>query len=484
MTPDAATGGDRGASEQAGGNADTSHIPPERASLCARPADDVVRDLFCKGDPTTVSNLRELLARLEIDALPVDMDEASAAQISAEPDQLSENVVLLGHSTALSGQLVSPINPRAILLGKQALVAFQRGVQKAEIAALDRVSKQRNFYLVSFKQACNERAAGCVPGDLYTPSLERDWREVKLEDDEDLKNTPLDCRQCHQRKLEKPVLLMRELLGPWTHFFFFAVAEERDKELGGVRGGVDLVRAFLRAKGSESYAGMPSAQLRQTSGVTLQRLVTTAQPLQFDPSIPPQLESSASNGRARRSPVWDRDYAAFKRGEQLALPYYESDATDPAKRDRLGDAYARYRRGELSAEALPELSDIFPDDPQVRAEIGLQIEPSATPAEALLQACGACHNDVLDQQISRARFNIALSRMSRDELDLAIARIALGPDDAGVMPPKGMRQLDAAGKQRLLEYLRANVRSADDDALLESAAKHGMTKDGYGYLGL
>jgi hypothetical protein len=474
----AALKGDAGSSA---GDEPQAPIPSERAALCARPADDAVRDLFCKGDNLTVSSLRELLGRLGIDALAVDVDEAGAAQTSADTSQESQNVVLLGHSTALSGNLVSAINPRAILLGKQALVAFQRGVQKAEIAALDRVTKRRNFYLVSFKQACNEQPGGCLPGDLYTPSIERDWRTVTLTDDEDLKNTPLDCRQCHQRKLDEPVLLMRELLGPWTHFFFFDVDS---KELGGVKEGVDLMRAYLSAKGNESYAGIPSPQLRKTAGVTLQRLIVAPQPLQFDPSIPVQLETNRNNGSPRRSPIWDSGYAAFKRGEQQALPYYESDVSDPVKRAKLSDAYTRYRLGELSAEALPDLADIFPDDPQVRAEIGLQTEPNASAAEALLQACGSCHNDVLDQQISRARFNIALSRMSRTELDLAIARIELDPDNEGAMPPKAMRQLDAEGKRRLLAYLRADVRSADDDALLESAAKAGMTKAGYGYLGL
>src|SRR5688572_17897053 len=41
-------------------------IPPERLALCARPADDAVRDIFCKGEKLGVNSLRELLARLQI----------------------------------------------------------------------------------------------------------------------------------------------------------------------------------------------------------------------------------------------------------------------------------------------------------------------------------------------------------------------------------------------------------------------------------
>jgi hypothetical protein len=47
------------------------------------------------------------------------------------------------------------------------------------------------------------------------------------------------------------------------------------------------------------------------------------------------------------------------------------------------------------------------------------------------------------------------------------------------MPPPETRKLDPQGRTRLLEYLRKNVRSAEDDALLNQAAKLGMAKDPY-----
>lgn len=454
-------------------------VPEARKQLCARPADDVVRDIFCQGDASTVTGLRELFQQLKIQALRPEVDEARAAAIEVEPTAIVNTAAFLGLSTALSGQLVSPINPRAILFNNDTFVAFQRGVQKVEIITRDRATDGLNFYLVSFKQACNAAPGGCLPGDLFTLNVERDWSSVALEDDEDLKNTPSDCRLCHQRGPREPTLLMRELRGPWTHFFAATTTYEGDA--GYQFSGGELVGDYTNAKGSESYAGLPAAMLAHTSGGILQFRVDNTQPLEFEPAIEAELIASGPPGKARRSATWDRAYAAFKRGEQLPLPHFEPRAVDLEKQASLSAAYARYRRGELAREALPDLSDIFPDDPQVRAEIGLSTEPGATPSETLIQACGACHNDVLDQTISRARFNIALGRMSREELDLAIARIGLPSKDPFAMPPAGMRQIEPEAKKRLLEYLRQSERPAAEDAQLETAAKAGMARPRDGY---
>lgn len=83
---------------------------------------------------------------------------------------------------------------------------------------------------------------------------------------------------------------------------------------------------------------------------------------------------------------------------------------------------------------------------------------------------------MLDQTLSRARFNVALARMSRAELDLAIARIQLPASDPAVMPPAGMRQLHPESKRRLLAYLAQSARTAEEDAALEAAARVGMAK--------
>lgn len=450
-------------------------IPSEREALCARQADDAVRDVFCKGSHPTVTSLRELLLRLKLSALgPEEGDAPGPADVTS--DAAPRTTVLLGLSTALAGHLVSPINPRAILLSDRTQVAFQRGVQKVEIISRDRRTSRLNMYLLSFAQACNERTEGCGPGDLYTLAIESSWTSIKLEDDEDLKNTPLDCRGCHQRGAEEPTLLMRELNAPWTHYFAPDEPNAPGDSEPAFSGGL-LLRDYLAAKGEESYAGIRAASMGLTLGFTLESAIGLLQPLKFDGrTIEAELAEATAQGGPRRSPTWDAAFAAFKRGEQLALPHFEPRATDARKQAALSEAYARYRRGEISADDLPDLSDIFPDDPQVRAEIGLATEPEATASETLIQACGACHNDVLDQTISRARFNVALGRMSRADLDLAIARIELPASDSQVMPPVGARQLHPEGKRRLLAYLKQTQRTAAENAQLEAAAKIGMAK--------
>jgi mono/diheme cytochrome c family protein len=221
--------------------------------------------------------------------------------------------------------------------------------------------------------------------------------------------------------------------------------------------------------------------MRRTIGFLLQNLVDADQPLVFDGSAIsnerwPWSEAGYQN-EPQRSATWDEGYQAFKRGEQLALPYYAPRATDPQKQAQLTEAYASYRDRQLSAAELPDLAAIFPDDGHTLAEIGLRTEPDATPAELLIQACGSCHNDVLDQSISRARFNIALGRLPASELAAAVARLRMDRSAPGAMPPPGRRQLDEPARARLIAYLEQRARSSSpDDELLERVARLGMAQ--------
>jgi hypothetical protein len=383
--------------------------------------------------------------------------------------------LVLGHSTALSGRYVSPLNPRVIVIGTNSFMAFQRGVQRLELIVRSRDQNSLNFYLLEFVQACNQRAEGCQPGDLFTPRLERDWLAVRLRDDEDLKNTPFDCRQCHQRARSEPTLLMRELNNPWTHFF--EPVPESDVSGDPDVKGRDLMRDYLDAKGDEPYAGLAVQTVDSAAPSLLENVVGTNQPVFFDaPGIenerwPYSGGSYASEPQTSR--IWEDAYEAFKRGEQLALPYVEPRVSDRDKQAALSAEYARYRAQEIDADELPDMADIFPDDPRIRARIGLQTEPDATPVEALIQACGGCHNDVLDQQISRARFNIDLSRLEASELARAIERIELPSDEPGVMPPREARQLEPSVRASLLEYLR-QPEAQQPDPRLAYAAEKGM----------
>ncbi|MEY4510368.1 MAG: hypothetical protein RLZZ450_2490 [Pseudomonadota bacterium] len=459
-----------------------------RPGFCAQPGADAVRDVFCAEHLPAVTSLADLQQQLALDPFRAsgstayyDRDDAGVpirpvTQVDASV-VLNLNVVMLGHSTALSGSLVTPINPRAILMGESTMMAFHRGIQRVELIAPARDRERLNFYLLSFEQACNAPSSHCTPGDLYTARIEADWQRVLVQDDEELKNTSSDCRQCHQRKMESPILLMRELNGPWTHFF----AHDRDDVPDVVYpepSGRDLVRDYRLAKGDEAYAAMSISIVRGTIGLALETRIPFRQPLLFEgTTILNERWPEGGNGAQaapNRSPTWDRAYEAFKRGEQLALPYFATRPTDPGKLAALSDAYRRYRSGSLRAEELPDLSDIYPDDPRTRAEIGLQTEPGATPAQALVQACGSCHNDVLDQTITRAHFSIDLSRMSLAEREQAIARIERPTDSMGAMPPPETRQLDPEVRAKLAAYLRLATRTAEDDALLSRAAALGM----------
>jgi hypothetical protein len=450
-----------------------------RPALCKREGrSDAVRDILCSATPLSIHSLKDLqhLLRMEPPA------QAVAGSLDTVDTRYSaSDFALLGLSTSLSGHVISPINPRLLLLGYDTVLAFQRGVQRVELTVLSRDGSTYDFYLLTFTQACNQSPAGCKPAELYTPRIEAEWTSVDIRDDEDLKDTPSDCRQCHQRGRDTSMLLMREISGPWTHFLEPVQSTPPVPPVPGVTGS-DLTHDYELAKGDEPYGGVTVSLVPASSPEDLEIRVGEAQPLVFDSA---QIDSerfpygpSGYPTQAQPSATWQAAWEAFKRGEQLALPHVEPRPTDPQKQARLTEAYARYRSGEISADELPDLSDIFPDDPHTRAQIGLQTEPGATPAEALIQACGSCHNDVLDQTLSRARFNIAVARMDRAELNTAIERIGRDRTAPGVMPPPEARQLDEDVRTRLIEYLRRDSRPSDADALLERAARLGMTGGG------
>lgn len=442
-------------------------------AFCARSgvAANAIRDVFCGSAFPEINNLADLQSALEVKPGP-----AGSQPVISDPYSAVKFIVATGHSTALSGHSVSPINPRLIVIGRDTILAFQRGVQRVELATRVRGAPNYSFYLVNFAQACNDRDEGCLPGDLFTPRIENEWTGFEVLDEDELKNTPNDCRQCHQRTSGAGVLLMRELQAPWTHFFEPRPKGDIGTSLPGIRG-YDLVADYVRAKGDELYGNADVAAVPPTSAFVLQSIVGQ-QPLFFDAKRI-ELErwpygEAGYPADPQPSPTWDAAYEAFKRGEQLALPHFDPRVSDPDKQLRLTDAYARYRAGELAAEDLPDLSDIFPDDPETRAKIGLATEPDSAPADALIQACGSCHNDVLDQTISRARFNINLARLDRAELAVAIDRISRPRSAPGAMPPPESRQLDDASRANLLEYLRAHERDRSRDADLARAAELGM----------
>ncbi|HET8935746.1 MAG TPA: hypothetical protein VFN67_20000, partial [Polyangiales bacterium] len=247
---------------------DATREPANRPGFCESDDEDSVRDVFCADAPPEVRSLSDLQKRLQLD--PASKDPGApyvGAPISDNPHSAQRPIAVLSHSTSLSGRLVSPINPRVIILGTHTIMAFSRGLQRVELIAFSRKRpSDLNFYLVSFEQACNQHEGGCNAGELYTDRVESSWTSVSIQDDEELENTPLDCRVCHQRARETPQLLMRELEGPWTHFFLPA---DLGKGLQGVTGS-ELMSDFVAAKGAEIYANYDLTTIPLTSPFLMQ----------------------------------------------------------------------------------------------------------------------------------------------------------------------------------------------------------------------
>jgi hypothetical protein len=461
------------ATQHAPAAVDDASVNLTRPGFCdradARERNTAIDTLFCAEPGPTIDSLRELQEQLDLVPFAARADSIVRSR---------NEVVMLGHSTSLPGQLVSPINPRAFILGKDSTLAFVRGAQEVELVSRARDgSEQLSFYLLRYEQACNHAPQGCSHGELYTRVTEASWTTLRVQDDRELENTPFDCRACHARGAEHTTLLMREVDGPWTHFFDTlqpVAGAGAEPEITGY----DLLQDYLAAKGDEPYAEIDVTQLAPSTAQALEIVVGLAQPVYFN-SLAIERERwprgpEGYDSEPRHSPTWQATYEAWKRGEQLALPHYDPRPTSSEKQAQLTAAYARYRNNELALTELPDLSDIFPDDPAIRAEIGLEVEPDAAPVDALIQACAPCHNGVLNQELSRAAFNIDLARMGDDELDRAIERIELPRTAAGAMPPLRARALSPKARERLVDYLRGEARQGEKDPRLEHAAEMGM----------
>lgn len=419
--------------------------------FCRRAHDDVTA-LFCGAHPREISSLADVTAALHTDTTHI-----------------------LGHSTGLDGRLVSSINPRAVFVRSDdlsiengfAALTFVRGRQRAEIVSLDRDKQRLDFYLLEFSQACNTAPNGCVPGDLFTPAIEQDWLELRVIDDEQLKNTPQDCRRCHggaPKDGGKPMLLMRELEAPWMHWF--SGQFEMWRQLFMVRTAQgDLVAA----KGSEHYAGAayssdPSLLAEQILHAQDQ-LGQPLQPLNFSSTAigfetkefqmdPPFLGPGADDPDLSPSPTWQFLYDAYLNGTGPAPPYHHNLVADPTKLAKATDAYQALLAGRMKREELPDISDVLPDDQHRLAQMSFAVEPDAMDDALLVQACAGCHNASLDQSLSRAQFDVDLSRVKPDVLALAIDRLSLPEDDPSAMPPPGFRYLPAKQRRGLIAYLK------------------------------
>jgi mono/diheme cytochrome c family protein len=420
--------------------------PEQTARVCARPGSDPVRDVFCGPQPQPVNSLADLRQGLKF-GMPAKQ-------------KVIDGVAVAAHSTSLAARSVSTINPRVIAMRMTApldvvALGFTRGEQFAELVAYDRNVRTLRFYLVGYRQACNDAPDGCKPGDLLTPAVEEDWRDVTLYDDQDLTNTPLDCMTCHQPGgLDTPRLLrMNELATPWTHWF------AQDNE-----GGRALVEDYVAAKGDERIAGMDATSILDSRPTDLEQLVRFVnkqpQPMDYNSDIiEREVRGSASgqpfdNSVPGSSPTWRELFTRAQSGATLTVPYHDVKITDPEKLARASAAYSAFRAGQLERAALPDIRDVLPDDEGMLAEMGMMTTPGADGAAVLTEACSLCHNARLDPKLTRARFRADLVGISAEEKAEAVRRLMLPPDNPLAMPPARLRALSQEARARAIEALQ------------------------------
>ena len=439
-----------------------AHLPDPLANLpkgaeqlqnvCARGATNAVTRGLCSGP--TLTSLRDLQA-----AIGLTFQKADAKGLNGQGGNPA--FALLGNSSSLVARSVSAINPRAFVFSSPAgkgrvpgfvISGFARGEPFIEIAAEDSQTGDIGFYLVAFDLACTA-TKNCQPGDLLTPEVEKNWKGWTLYEDEDLKNTIVDCRHCHQPggTSSKKMLRMQEMKDPWTHWF-------RNDRPGGVALFVD----FLSAHGDqEDYGGIPSAILQKADGLALEDLARgnggATQPNEFDTkTIEQEVRASAasqpeSNIVPGISPTWQAAYDRAARGEAIPVPYHDVKVTDPQKLVGAISAYQSYRAGGPSS-LLPDIRKVFLDS--ALPELTFQPRQGATGREVLVQMCAQCHNPTLDRSISRASFDVtALDAMSASAKERAIARMRMPESELGHMPPGLFRSIPSDALERAIAEL-------------------------------
>ena len=425
--------------------------------LCARPGQDKVRQVFCNANPPKIASL-------------VDLQRALGLGI-VDPNRVGRNnngtggnaaFTFMTASSSLVAKFTSAINPRLIMFtppnGNRnpnlVVIGFLRGEQFVEIIAGDPSTNQLNFFLVRFEQECNARPGGCTPGELLTPGVESNWTNITIYEDTDIQNTIADCKQCHQPGGENTpkMLRMQELRNPWTHFM-------RDNTTSGRV----LIADYQAAHGTtETLAGVPGPMISSSDPARLENLVRDNgfgnQPNEFQTrTIEGEVAQSspgqpANNSVPGTSQTWNTLYQRFVDGAVIPPPYHDVKVTDPNKLAIMTKSYQDYRNGLISADKVLDIREIFPDS--AMRDLGFMVKAGLNGAQILMNACAQCHNSNLPQNISRAKFNVDLSKMSKEEKELAILRLNLSEKDPRRMPPARFRSLTADEIKLLTEELR------------------------------
>jgi hypothetical protein len=348
---------------------------------------------------------------------------------------------LTANSTSLVKTAVSAVNPRAIVFprvdekrekpAELTALGFVRGEPFVEVVSRAS-SGDYNFYLFTFERPCDYEG-GCDLASLLTEELERGWTAFSIYTEEDVENTSLDCRSCHQPQgFGTPkILRMQELENPWLHWFPQRFVQRTSSDRL-------LTAQFLEAHAVDAaYAGIPIATiggaLDEGSGAQLEALLVaegqdTQQPNVFDPRI----EAEAQDGQP--SPTWEAQFALSLAGDAISVPYPLADVTDAALRAASVKSYVDVVSGTAPRESLLDLRYLFSED--AKEKLGLVPPPAADGQTVLTQLCARCHDGRSNPNVSRSSFNVkALGEMSREQKDLAISRMQEPDGSPGKMPP-------------------------------------------------
>ena len=417
-----------------------------------------------------------------------------ALNLVVPPNQAQGNIgnggvpgyAMQGHSSSLVGQFVSAINPRVIIFNDQdptsgvnardsetfVAMGFVRGEQFAEVIVANlnedgtpamvpdndgNPVKDISLFLVGFKQACNAREGGCNYGELLTDAVESNWTEFTIYSDEDLKNTIIDCRHCHQPEGLGTAKFgrMQELRNPWGHW----MRNNRNN-------GTALIDDFEAAHGvGAGYGGVPGSSVTASDPNELENLMD-ANGFTQNQITDTQFDSGAiigdvtGNNAAQpedntipgESDTWEALFqlsagAISADGRNIIpVPYHDVKVTEPSLLQKYTTQYQQFRAGQITMEQFEDHRDIFRTDQKQRADMGFAVRADASVQQTLIQACFQCHNGKLDQSISRAKFSLGtpgvglnavvgqpfqidfaqMGDIAAAELDIAIERLRIG----------------------------------------------------------
>jgi hypothetical protein len=423
-------------------------------ALCSRGYHDTVTEAFCAGGaPPSLTSLADVRALLGLELVPGQTQSATGGNPAFS---------VASHSTAVGMRHINELNPRVLIytppLGAlnpttpmpnptYDIIAFARGEPFVELASKDTVTGEPRFFLLRFEQPCASEPDGCNAHDLFTPAIESGWTGYTIYDDETIKNTTVDCLQCHQPQGPGTPKLLRlqEFTIYWNHWFFNESPAQ------------DQVRADFGAAhaGEASYGGLPMAAFTGIRQATPAHLQAFLQHNGFgnQRNAFPSIMIDQQMASAGSSSIWNALYAESVAGREIATPHWSVTPSDRALLDQMITAYQAMLAGTVPPDALPNISQTIPE--REWADMSIRPAPGLDGRGIMTHICRHCHNSELDPSISRATFNVdLLDSLPRAVKDRAIERLQRPADDRRKMPPPRFHELTDAERDLVIGVLQ------------------------------